>query len=195
MQIHFNSFARRQTATSRFGHTTLSDEAVLALVEKHFDQRKPGYREGVCLVPVPPEGFFSSTVELKPGMKLRASYWSRRTGEEPRLHVGVEPPFKMYVGLDYEAGKQPAKAVDIVLYASTVLAEDGDNELPAEPGNWEIVSINPRISEEEEPLKPETLMANHFHESGGTATGMSDGEFVAALRKSRAYWKNKATLG
>jgi hypothetical protein len=188
--IIYNSFVRRQTAVSRFGHTTLSEEAVLALIERHFVDQKPGYREGVILVPVPPEGFFSSIVDLEPGMRLRATYEPRVPGEAPRLHVGVEP-----LKDDYEAAKQPAVAVDIVLYASTVLAEDGSNELPAEPGNWEVISINPRPSIEEVPIAPNTLMANHFHESGGTATGMTDSEFVNALRKSRAYWNTKVTLG
>jgi hypothetical protein len=55
-----------------------------------------------------------------------------------------------------------------------------EHELPAEPGNFEIVLINASAnhgSSEPDPMPPETLMANHFHESGGTATGMSDSEF------------------
>lgn len=199
MTIVFNSFVRRQTANSRFGHTTLSDAEVLTRIEANFHKAQKGYREGVVLVPVEPDGFFSGTVDLKEGMTLKATYEPRRPGEEPRLHVGLQPPVKTNpdgsLVFDYEAAKQPAVAVDIVLYASTVLAEDGDNELPAEPGNWEIVSINPRLCEEEEPIPPNTLMANHFHESGGTATGMTDAEFVVALRKSRAYWKGKVSLG
>jgi len=190
MPIVFNSFVRRQTANSRFGHTTLSDAEVLAAIEANFHRATKGYREGVALVPVPPEGFFSSTVQLTAGVPLKATYEPRKEGETPRLHVGLAVPED-----DYEAAKQPAVAVDIVLYTSTVLAEDGDNELPAEPGNWEIVSINPRLCEEPEPIKPGTLMANHFHEDGGTETGMSDSEFVAALRASRAYWNGKVSLG
>jgi hypothetical protein len=188
--IAFNSFVRRQVADSRFGHTTLSDDQVLDLVTENFGLVKPGYRPGVCLVPVPPEGFLCATVALRPYMKLRATYEARVEGEEPRLHVGLDVD-----DIGYEAAKQPAVAVDIVLYASTVLAEDGNNELEAVEGNWEIVSINPRLCVEEEPLRPGTLMANHFHESGGTKTGMSDSEFVEALRKSRAYWNGKVSLG
>lgn len=190
MPIVFNSFVRRQTVNSRFGHTTLSDAEVLAAIEAYFHRASPGYRKGVALVPVPPEGFFSSTIEMTVGMPLKATYEPRREGEMPRLHVGLDVS-----EIGYGAAKQPAVAVDIVLYASTVLAEDGDNELPAEPGNWEIVSINPRLCNEPEPMKPGTLMANHFHEDGGTETGMSDSEFVEALRASRAYWKGKVSLG
>jgi len=199
MQVAFNSFVRRQKPNSRFSHTTLTEDQVLDLVTENFGLAKPGYRSGVVLVPVPPEGFFSGIVELKPGMRLRATFEPRKEGEEPRLHVGVEPPVVNNpdgsIKLDYEAVKQPAKAVDIVLYSSATLAEDGDNELPPGDNTWEIISMNPRLCEEEEPIPPGTLMANHFHEDGGTATGMTDAEFVAALRKSRAYWKGKATLG
>lgn len=199
MKVAFNSFVRRQKPDSRFGHTVLPDAEVLARIEANFSKAKPGYRPGVVLVPVEPEGFYSGTVPLKAGMTLRATYEPRKAGEEPRLHVGVEPPMQHRpdgsLFLDYEGAKAPAIAVDIVLYASTVLAEDGDNELPAEEGNWEIVSINPRLCTEEEPIHPDALIANHLHESGGTATGMTDSEFVAALRKSRAYWNGKMSLG
>jgi len=190
MQVIFNSFVRRQVADSRFPHTTQPDDWVIACIEASFNQAKPGYREGVCLVPVPPEGYFTATVEMTAGMPLRASYEPRQEGETPRLHVGLDVS-----DIGYLAAKQPAVAVDIVLYASTVLAEDDGNELPAEPGNWEIVSINPRLSIEDEPIRPGVLMANHFLDDGGTATGMSDAEFVAALRKSRAYWNGKVNLG
>jgi len=186
--IHVNSFVKRQTADSRHSHQTIGWDAVRDLVGEHFDQAKPGYREGVILVPVPPTGFFSNVVPLASGMPLKATYEPRQAGETPRLSVGMAVD-------DNEAAKTPAVAVDIVLYASTVLAEDGDNELPPVEGNWEVVSVNPRLCIEDEPIKPGTLMANHFQDDGGTATGMSDAEFVAALRASRAYWNGKMTLG
>lgn len=196
MTIVLNSFARRQTAGSRFGHFAGSEADLLDRVVKGFAERKPGYRDGVVLVPVEPTGFFSATVPLKVGMDLKATYEPRRAGEEPRLHVGYVPAAPWPDGtLDYEAAKAPAVACDVVLYASTTLAEGGDNELPAEEGNWEIVSINPRMCVEDEPIHPEALIANHLQESGGTATNMTDSDFVAALRRSRAYWTKHVSLG
>lgn len=195
-KIIANTFVvERQTPNSRFGHFKGSWDDLCKLVETHFDERKPGYREGVVLVPVPPAGFYSGTVPLASGMPLKATYEPRRAGEEPRLHVGYQPPIKEDGSPDYEAAKAPAVAVDIVLYASTVLAEGGDNNLPAEPGNWEVVSVNPRMCLEDEPIQPEALIANHLQESGGTATNMTDSEFVALLRKSRAYWNRHISLG
>ena len=199
MRFIANTFAHRQTPSSRFGHYKGSWEDLCILVMAFWPNRKPGYREGVVLVPVDPENFFSGTVPLVPGMPLKATYEPRREGEEPRLHVGYQPPFTTRddgsIFIDYEAAKAPAVAVDIVLYASTVLAEDGHNQLPAEPGNWEIISINPRMCREDEPIRPEALIANHLHESGGTASNMTDSEFVAALRKSRAFWNRYVDLG
>lgn len=192
MNIHLNSFIGRQTPDSRFGHWDMEDDELVRLIADNFENRKPGYREGVILVPVPPANFFSSTVPLREGMLLTASYAARRPGETPRMHVGATVGG---MAGDYRSAKSPAVACDIVLYASTVLAEDGDNELPAEPGNWEVVSVNPRVCLEEEPINPEALIANHLQESGGTATLMTDSEFVEALRKSRAYWNNHVTLG
>ena len=190
MRIVDNPFVRRQTDNSRFGHFAGSWKTLCYIVEDSFDKRKPGYREGVVLVPVPPTGFYTATVPLKPGMNLKATFEPRREGEEPRLHVGVLPPLGCY-----DVAKHPAVACDIVLYASTVLAEDGDNTLPPVEGNWEIVSINPRCTVEDEPIRPEALIANHLQESGGTATHMTDSEFVAQLRVSRAYWTRFIDLG
>ncbi len=191
MKIVVNTFARRQTPDSRFGHFEGTETVLCNLVRDFFHKATPGYRNGVILVPLPPKGFFSGTIPLVPGMALQASYEPRRPGEEPRLHVGAALP----VGASYESVKAPAVAVDIVLYSSTVLAENGDNDLPSDPNNWEVVSINPRMCEGEEPIHSGALIANHLQESGGTASNMTDSDFVALLRKSRAYWNKYISLG
>lgn len=180
MSISFNAFVRRQTESSSFTHWNLSDEEVLARVNANFSQAKKGYREGVVLVPVPADGFFSSVVKLNPGDQLVGEFKSRRAGEEPRKTIHAK------------GNKLPAKLVDVVLYHRDVLAENGDNSTDAE---WEIISINGNPENEELPILPETLIANHFELSGGTATNMSDSEFVAALKTSALYWKDKAMVG
>lgn len=180
--IHLNSFAHRQTKESRFSYFSGTPDELKFLVLSHFDKAVQGYRPGVLEVPVPPEGFFSSVVELQEGDKLVGGYTPRRPGEEPRKWVEVPGSRKL-----------PAKSCTIILYASELLREDKDNELPPEPDNWEIISINASVSESgREPMPPETLMANYFGESGGTDTKMTPEEFVKALAESRAFWKNKA---
>lgn len=184
--IQPNNFVLRQTATSRFTSFDGSWEEVAAMAEKAMAEgnTSPGYRDGVVLAHVPAtavERFRSGVVMLESGAKLVGSYEPRREGEEPRKHVGVEAS---------GGSKIPCKAVDIVLYRRDVLGDDVTHE----DSEWEIVSVNGRPTEGEQPMAPETLIANHFEMDGGTATGMSDSEFVAALRASVMYWKDKAMM-
>jgi len=189
--VHVNSFVRRQTPESEFSHFDgppgAADvwENLRASIELMLADgvSKPGYRDGVVLVPCNPQYFFSGVVTLEEGSELRGSFKARRAGEAPRKSVGA-----------VAADKLPAKSVEIVLYASTVLAEGGDNELPAEEGNWEIISINANPCEGEMPIGPNVLMHNHFGSNGGTDTGLSDEDFVKMLRESFMFWKDKAMV-
>ena len=180
--IHINSFVKRQTKESRFSYFAGSENELGILVRDHFESGTQGYREGVLEVSVPANGFFSGIVELQEGDKLIGGFDPRYPGEAARKWIAVPGSRKM-----------PAKSVTIILYSSKLLAEDGDNELDDEENNWEIISINasPCVSGHE-PMHPDTLMANHFGESGGTDTEMTPEEFVESLAQSRAFWKNKA---
>jgi hypothetical protein len=180
--IGINDFVRRQTSSSEFTHFDGPLERVAALAVEHFDQAKPGYRDGVCLVPVPPSGFFTGVATLEEGDELVGRYEARRLGEEPRkelrlLKEGVE--------------KIPARGVDVVLYRRNVLEESNE---PCTGCEWDVISINGRPTEGEMPIAPMTLIANHFELDGGTATGMSPEEFEWALRESVLFWKDKALL-
>jgi hypothetical protein len=179
--IHITTFVRRQTVESRFSHWTLDDATLIQRIEAGLPNAKPGYREGVVLVPVETNGFYSATVTLTNGQKLVGEFASRRPGEEPRKSLAA-------IGQ-----KQPAGTVWIVLYSHAVLAEKNENESDAD---YEIVSINasPSVDDEPAPMPPETLIANHFELDGGTATKMSDSEFVASLKASVLYWKDKAQV-
>lgn len=172
-----NPFARRQVANSRFSHFAGTDQGLLNRVAAAFAER--AHPDGVVVLPVDADGFFTGHALAEAGMKIEAKFESRRQGEAPRFHMGR-------VVEDYEAAKVPAVAVNIVLYPSTMLAPK-DNSLPAEAGNFEVVSINARPTVEEEPIAPEALIANHLGEDGGTDHGLSDAEFVARLKASRAY--------
>jgi hypothetical protein len=181
MSIHITNFVRRQTAESHFSHWTISDEELVNRVSQNIDKAHKGYRDGVILVPVSPEGFFSAVAELQTSDTLNGSFSCRRAGEEPRKSVFM-------IG-----NKAPAQTVWVVLYAHHVLAEKNENESNAD---YEIVSINTSTSVDEKPapMPPETLIANHFELSGGTATNMTDSEFVASLRESVMYWKDKVQV-
>ena len=183
-----NPFARRQVANSRFSHFSGTEQELLNRVAEAFASFD-GSTSGVVVLPVPADGFFTGHALAQPGMKLEAKFESRRPGEAPRFHMGRLPE-----GGDYEAAKVPAVAVNIVLYPSAMLAPNGDNSLPAEPGNFEVVSINARPTLEEEPIAPEALIANHLGEDGGTDHGLTDAEFVARLKASRAYHSRYISL-
>lgn len=178
MNIHITSFVRRQTPESAYSHWTVSDEELLARVSSNFEKAVPGYRDGVILVPVDPVGFYSGIVKLQEGDKLVGEYKARQPGEDPR---------KSSFALRGE--KIAAKSVYIVLYRHDVLAEKNEHETDAD---YEIVSVNASPTEEEVPIPTGALIANHLGLSGGTDTKMTDTEFVALLRKSMEFWKDKA---
>lgn len=220
--IGINNFVKRQTQESEFTHFNGSWESLIELVKENFDKAKPGYREGVCLVPVPAEGFFCGIMKLQEGDKLVGEYKARRPGEEPRKTLRAAKSKwnesqidHAHSALDYHAKgkyygpienidqyrkilddakakqKSPCKAVDIVLYSREVLQKGNENCTGCD---WDIISINGRLTEDEMPIHPNTLIANHFQLDGGTATNMSSEEFEKALKKSVLFWKDKAML-
>ena len=184
LNIIVSDFVMRQTPESRFSHYEGTWQELQKHVEDNFKHRIAGYRNGVVLVPVPVEGHYSGVVQLQSGSRLTGGFEARREGESPRK-------FMTSIG----AQKLPAKQVNVILYASEVLAEDNDNHLPPDPGNWEIISVNSSPTEDEPPIDPMILMHNHFGSDGGTATGMSDKDFVETLRIAFEYWKDKAMCG
>ena len=176
--IAASQFVHRQTKESPFSYYAGEWGDLEILATRHFAQARPGYRDGVCLVPVPPEKFYTSTVQLQEGDELEGVYAPRQPGEAPRKQVWKK-----------NGEKLPAKSVELVLYRHDVLLEGNEASCDAD---WEIISINahPEV-EADVPMPTGTLMANHFVDSGGTTTHMTDQEFVAALKKSYFYWRDK----
>lgn len=177
--IHINSFVRRQTKVSPYSYWIISDDELIKRIKENFKQAKPGYRDGVILVPVTPEGFYSSTIKLNDGDLLIGEFSKRKDNEEPRKGTYA-----------VRGEKLPVQYVDVVLYSHDVLKENSENESDEE---WEIVSIN-ASDVKNTPIPTGALIANHFELSGGTSTNLTDSEFVALLRESVMYWKDKAML-
>ena len=184
--IHIADFVRRQTPESKFSHWLLSDEELLDRIQQGFVNGTQGYRDGVMLVPVDPEGFFTGIVTLQEGDKLAGSFVPRQRGESPRKSMTLDSGKG-----DVASRKPPAVTVEIVLYRDDVLAEDGDQT----GHEWNVISVNANPVEGSVPMTPGTMMANHFHDDGGTQTGMSDEEFVEALREAYFFWKDKSFIG
>lgn len=148
-----------------------------------FDQHvRQGYREGVLLVPINPDGFKMRHKELKEGDYLFGRYEARVEGETPRKKI------KALIN----ESLPPAKYVDAVLYHRDVLIEDGDKV--ADGVDYEVVTFLAKDIPGDEPMDPDTLIANHFRFDGGTSTKMNPEQFEAKLRESVNYWKNRALL-
>jgi Protein of unknown function (DUF3228) len=169
--IGTTQFARGRHVPTGYSHFDGSWAELEALVAKHVDQAKPGYREGVLLVPVPPHRFRSSFVEPQAGAVLEGDVFSRRPDEEPFLRV-------RQVG----GQKQPAGYVEVVIYRDDVLREGGD-----EPSHdWEIVSVNANPTDKPDPMDPVTMARNYLGLAGGTK-----GQFTAEQFARAIIWHSK----
>lgn len=179
--VGISDFLRSRMATELpFSHFEGTEDELIELVRKNFDKAKPGYRDGVLLVPVDPSGSFSPVCNLSDGDRLVGTYEPRRPGEAPRMSVFAE-----------DGKKFPAAACSIILYSIAVLEEGNE---PRTGMDYDCVMIQARTHEGDEPIDPTTLMHNHFGSDGGTNTKMSPEEFESALRECFLYWKDRALL-
>jgi hypothetical protein len=167
---------KRQTKESRFSYWEWTWEELEELVRSHFDERTPGYRDGVVLVPVPPQGFYSAIVELHTGDSLRTEYIGRTPTEEPAMVTTVNG-----------RAKTPAGSVNVVLYRADVLDEDNDRSTDAD---WEIISINASPDHESIPMHPLTMARNELHLEGGTQGTYSKDEYMRSI----IYWSKHAMV-
>lgn len=165
--IGTNAFVKRQTPESRFTHFIGTWEDLEVLTEVYFDQAVPGYRDGVLKVPVKVwrDDFLMPGPYIE-GKKYEAIFEPRAEGEEPVMNIINNDP------------KIPCKFVDVILYRADVLAEDGDRSTDSD---WEIVSINGKQEDKEEPIPPVTMARNHLHKKGGTQANYTADEFAESI--------------
>lgn len=173
--IKCNDFVKRQTAASPFSHFDGTWEELEGLTREYFSNHKPGYRDGVVLVSVPADRFFSGVVSLDNNLccELTATYSSRREGEAPFIMVTAK------------GRKLPAKTVDIVLYSRETLGSAG-----ADGVDWEVISVNARPTTEPEPMHPVAMARNFLAREGGTAATYTAEEFAKAIE----YWSCHAMV-
>ena len=195
--IAVNPFVTRQTEFSPYSHSTLSfEEVALFLHEVEEENISEGYRPAsydqggrVILARLTDEqvgdNFYSAITLIREGEEVLEGYRSRVEGEDPR-------PYREVI----RDSKPLAKTVDLVFYNTIALAQDGDNTTDLDPSNWELVSIN--ASEDEcmdaPPITPSALYANYHNLSGGTETSMTQEEYEAQMKVSKAYWDCRANI-
>lgn len=163
--VKLNKFAERQTRESRFSYYAGTTEELINLVEENFSKAKAGYKDGVLMVPVPAERFYSAVSKIDENSILESRIESRRTGEEPVLVTVVK-----------NGKKLPAKEVNIVLYRHDVLGADATTD-----AEWEIISINASLVEGGEPMTPTAMARNMLVKQGGTKAEYTAEQFAEAV--------------
>ena len=167
--IGVSEFAEtRHTPGSNYSHYGGYWTFIKIHVERNWHKRKQ-VADGIVLVPVSPENYYASVVELRSDMEFETVFESRCPGEAPFRHSRVKG-----------VGKSPAKFVDIVLYRKDVLERSGDDATGAD---WDIVSINARL-DEREPQTPMAMARNFLGLKGGTTREYMAQEFAEAI----IYW-------
>jgi hypothetical protein len=174
--IAVNDFVKRQIPKSKFSHFEGSWEELISLVKENFSKAKQGYRSGVLLVPVPADRFMSGVVQVTPETQLHAVYSARKEGEDPYVQI-----------LSKGGKKSPAKYVEIVLYSHDALAETNEFSTDAD---YEIISINARPTDEDEPMPPITMARNYLSLPGGTKADYTAKQFA----ESMIYWSTRAMI-
>lgn len=169
--IGLNNFVLRHLAGSKFSHFDGAWPEVINRVRESWENRIPGYKDGVVLVPVNPSRFFAGVVELTTGAKIRAVYSSRQRGEAPFVQIEAYGP------------KTPAAVAEIVLYRRDVLGADASSEC-----EWEIVSINARCTLKPEPQTPMAMARNYLDLEGGTKATYTADQFAESI----FYWSSRA---
>jgi hypothetical protein len=184
-EVGVTNFVRRQTKESPFSYFDGSFEQVVELAKAALAEgtwQTSAKNVNVLEVRVPAEGFYSAMVKVEEGAVGEAVFEQRAGApkdEAPAWQIRV--PGK----------KLPAKHVTLILYASTNL-EEKYATLPRVEGNWELVSINAELFDEDAPIMPEALMRNHFGWPGGTSMGLTDSQFVKMLKWSVEYRRDFA---
>jgi hypothetical protein len=193
-----NPFATRQTAESPFSHSSLSfEEVALLLHEVESENITEGYRPAsydqggrVILARLTDEQvrdrFYSAITLVREGEEVLEGFRSRVEGEDPR-------PYREVI----RDSKPVAKTVDLVFYNDVALAQGEDVDLAkCDSTSWQLVSIN--ASEDEcmdaPPTTPTALEANYKGLDGGTLTDMSEEEYNAQMKVSKAYWDVRANI-
>lgn len=188
MQIIVGDFyIHNQERTQKGSVFTGTREELLEIVQRSWALRERGYRDGVWLVPVPGDSlhlFRSGEVELVEGDELAGVYTARKPGEVPRKSLVAKIPVE----------RRPiATSARVAVYEEWVLAESPGHVV--RDCDAEVVTVLAQAHDLRAPMTPDTLMANHFGDSGGTATNMSPEQFEAALRDSYTYWRGRAVAG
>ena len=165
-----NQFARRHTKESPYSYFDGDLDAVVKAMSPAVVSLL--LKDGVALVPVSPKNFYTGVVEVDESTELEASFEARRPTEGKVIVVRAK-----------NGNKLPAEKVDLVFYSHDKLGVDATTDY-----EFELVSINARCTDEEEPPTPVAMARNYLGLNGGTQRSYTAGEFARAI----IYWSSRA---
>jgi uncharacterized protein DUF3228 len=168
--VAISEFARgRHKPNSGLSYYDGPMDDILTLVKQNWNKRLPGTGrknlKEVVVVPVPPTGFFTTTVPVDDETSLKANFGRRRPHEEP------------YLSVMSEGEAIPASFAKVVLYSHETLAENNEQSANTD---WELVSLI-ASPVEDEPMSPVTMMRNMKGKPGGSQVSYSAEELVNAI--------------
>jgi hypothetical protein len=187
-KIKMNDFAKRQVPGSGFSYYDGTFEQLEALVEASFDdayQRAATSRlqvsDGIFAVDIAnPRSFYSGIVPLVGGaVEVFAAFVPRREGESPELTITAASVASH--GLVREMRR--AVAVDVIVYSHDKLGAEASTD-----ADYEIVSINARLTVGPEPMQPITMARNMLGLAGGTKATYTAEQFAEAIM----FWSHHA---
>lgn len=175
-QIHAEKFA---DIAPKNWHPNQNLSYIAQLTTKDIGTKiRPGYRDGVLRITLPPAGWKSRTVVVNEDTIFQTTMESRVVGETPRKTTRA-----------IVESLPDAALVEAILYNRSVLEEKDE---PRSGAEWDFITILTHPTDFPAPMNVGTLMANHFGADGGSNTLMSPEAFEKALKESYDYWKDKA---
>ncbi len=181
--VGMGEFAKRHEEDSTFTHFDGSFDDLCELVREQLRKGEfsPSYRDGTMVVHMDKKDAKRfKTFDAYPmfeGMKMDAQ-WARVPGREhepAKLQIRILEP------------KIPCNYVDIILYKKETLLEDKDDVTGAD---WDIVSVNGRLSKNPPPIDPMTLVRNWLHLKGGTEMKGTTAEEMLTMLCDSVLYKN-----
>ncbi|MBS1990992.1 MAG: DUF3228 family protein [Cyanobacteria bacterium SZAS LIN-3] len=208
--VELNHFVKRQTPESRFSHyepPSGRDEdrwpALLQLIEQHFGNEallsSTHPERKVLKLSLPAEackGFFSGVLLCDENTVFKTVFAVRDRAVEGEL-----PTIRsVAVG---GGRKAEAVRVDIILYNASILTEEeltytaDDGTTIRQTGEWQVISINARDTEEEEPPTPEAMARNMAALLGlpGGVGGTPRSYTAEQFMQSILYWNHRTMRG
>ena len=134
-----------------------------------------------------PRPFYTGVRQLHEGDEVVFRFEARQEGEAPCLHPVTLLPSSNNI----LPRATKARSVTLLCYPSILLEKERKNELAAQEGNYEIVSINASPELEETPIGMTALCRNHFKRAGGTFDELTPEQFEEVVEEADRYWRDK----